>query len=455
MSMSNNPINNDTSVVSAVLPDDDTSVVSAVLPDDDTTQANNEKKTSQQEPRNTVTYVPTNSNTNANANNQNSTPTDNAPKIAHPESKQNPDSIRSIVSDKSFMADMTEVLKLFFECNKEQRQSAREFRDADRQSMVSSGKKSIEHMKNAAIGSLVGGIVQGTIQAGGGAVALKGSLNTSKPVKTNVDAPDAPKLNSNTVNGNAGQPGGVTNGTSKSKVSDGTDVVDDVIVAKEIKASKNDAGVDFTDTTTNTDVNTNNVVKPKSSEPSSSSSNTADSGSQTNPVETRAPETKATQTNAPETKAPQTNAPEANAPQSNAPEANAPQTNAPEANAPQTNAPETKSEGGKTADTKGDDGPSAEQLERENTAYMYKMNSYGTLSQSFGGLASSGSQYYAKLEEGEQQADEIEKGLYQSKSTDQSDNHKNAREMMQQALQILKEGYKSQNDVNNNIIRNV
>ena len=119
------------------------------------------------------------------------------------------------VVGKDFMADFNEIMKLFLETVREQRDVNREMRNGDRQLMVSKSEEAITAMRDEAAKAFMVGMITNAVTIVSGALSMTGGIKTMKGLSAAKAAPvAAPTAPTNT--GSVKTTNGLAEGVSDS-----------------------------------------------------------------------------------------------------------------------------------------------------------------------------------------------------------------------------------------------
>ncbi|WDE02783.1 hypothetical protein SG34_015160 [Thalassomonas viridans] len=149
------------------------------------------------------------------------------PQLAPPKIPAGSDEEIDRVVGRDFMADFNEVMKLFLEMVREQRDVNREMRNGDRQMMVVKSEEAITAMRDKAAKDFMVGmitnavtIVSGALSMAGGIKSMKG-LSSAQPGSATA-APKAPTPTNGTTAGNSTTGGIKTSNGLAEGVSEGS-----------------------------------------------------------------------------------------------------------------------------------------------------------------------------------------------------------------------------------------
>ncbi|WP_281557474.1 hypothetical protein [Thalassomonas sp. RHCl1] len=116
------------------------------------------------------------------------------PQLAPPKLEAGSDESQDRVVGRDFMADFNEIMKLFLETVREQRDVNREMRNGDRQMMVVKSEEAISAMRDKAAKDFMVGMITNAVTIVSGALSMAGGIKTLKGLSTpSTGATAAPK----------------------------------------------------------------------------------------------------------------------------------------------------------------------------------------------------------------------------------------------------------------------
>ena len=149
------------------------------------------------------------------------------PQLTAPKIPAGSDEELERVVGRDFMADFNEVMKLFLEMVREQRDVNREMRNGDRQMMVVKSEEAITAMRDKAAKDFMVGMITNAVTIVSGALSMAGGIKTLKGLSTPsagsaTAAPKAPTPTNSTTAGNSTTGGIKTSNGLAEGVSEGS-----------------------------------------------------------------------------------------------------------------------------------------------------------------------------------------------------------------------------------------